>query len=156
MNRNDNENMIDGQAQKKTVKYRLFHVLNDANHFIAQGARFLIVGFSNAAIGLGIIYGCYNLLHINYIVSNIIGYCCGLINSFIWNKKWTFKSRNKPAMEIFFFLLFFLTSYCLNLIAVIFCVEILDINPNIAQLAGITLYTSTNFFSNKYVTFRSS
>jgi putative flippase GtrA len=49
-----------------------------------------------------------------------------------------------------------LISYCLNLIVVIFFVEILDVNPNIAQLAGITLYTSTNFLSNKYVTFRSS
>jgi putative flippase GtrA len=148
--------MIDGQVQRKRGKYNLFHALNDANHFIAQGTRFFIVGFSNAAIGLGIIYGCYNLLHINYIISNVIGYCCGLVNSFIWNKKWTFKSRKKPAVEIVFFLLFFLISYCLNLIVVIFFVEILDVNPNIAQLAGITLYTSTNFLSNKYVTFRSS
>jgi len=140
---------------EKDEKRPLFQSLNGANLFIAQGARFLIVGISNAVIGLGIIYVSYNLFSIHYVVSNVIGYCCGLLNSFIWNKKWTFKSKNRPAGEILFFLLFFGISYSLNLVTVLFCVERLHVDPNIAQLAGIVLYTSTNFFGNRYVTFRS-
>ncbi len=123
---------------------------------IVQGYRFIIVGIFNTVIGVSIIYACYNFLHINYKISNILGYACGLINSFIWNKRWTFKSKKDPKLEIFLFFLMFGVSYALNLIGVIICVERLMINPNIAQLIGIAFYTSSNFFGNKYITFRSN
>ena len=121
---------------------------------ISQGARFAVVGFFNAVIGLGFFFLLYNLLRINYVLSNAIGYGCGLVNSFIWNKRWTFESSKKPAREIAFFLLFFAVSYGLNISSVVFCVRKLGIDPNIAQFCGIVVYTSTNFFGNKYVTFR--
>lgn len=119
-----------------------------------QGYRFIVVGFMNAAIGLGVIYSSYNLLHLNYKLSNILGYGFGIINSFIWNRRWTFKSRNNPGPEILLFFVMFGVSYALNLAVTVLCVEKLGIAPNIAQLAGIFCYTVSNFFLNKYITFR--
>jgi len=133
---------------------KIIRIINQDNHLIIQGTRFFIVGVSNAVIGLGIIYVCYNLLHVNYMISNGIGYCCGLINSFIWNKKWTFKSKTNLKKEIILFFVIFLVSYSLNLFSVIICVEKLHLDPNLAQIAGIFLYTSSNFLGNKYVTFQ--
>jgi putative flippase GtrA len=127
--------------------------LMNRDNVLAQGARFVLVGISNTVIGLGIIFICYNLLHINYILSNVIGYSCGLTNSYIWNKRWTFRSAKNPTREIAFFLLFFAVSYGLNLASVVFCVRRMGFNPNVAQFFGIAVYTSTNFLTNKYVTF---
>ena len=119
-----------------------------------QGFRFIIVGISNAIIGLGLIYLCYNLLRINYKLSNIIGYSCGFINSFIWNKKWTFKSNKRALKEFFLFGFIFLISFSLNFISIIACVEKFGLTPNLAQLVGVFIYTTTNFLGNKFITFR--
>jgi putative flippase GtrA len=123
-------------------------------HIFVQGYRFIVVGLANAAIGLGVIYSSYNLFHLNYKLSNILGYGCGLVNSFIWNRKWTFRSRKHPGPQILLFFIMFGISYGLNLAVTVLCVEKLGLNPNIAQLAGIFFYTSSNFFLNKYITFR--
>jgi putative flippase GtrA len=125
-----------------------------SRELISQGARFVAVGFLNAVIGLGLFFLLYNLLRVDYVLANAIGYGCGLVNSFVWNKRWTFKSSKNPGREIAFFLLFFAVSYGLNVSSVVFCVRKLGLDPNIAQFCGIAVYTSTNFFGNKCVTFR--
>jgi len=124
------------------------------NLLLVQGSKFLVVGIMNAAIGLGVIYSTYNLLNVNYILSNVLGYGCGIVNSFIWNRRWTFRSKKDPKPEILLFFLMFGVSYGVNLLVTVICVEKLGIQPNIAQLAGIFFYTTSNFFGNKYVTFR--
>lgn len=124
------------------------------NSTLVQGSRFALVGVLNGIIGLGTTYAAYNLLHINYRLSNVLGYTLGLINSFILNRKWTFQSRKDPKKEIVLFLLMFGVSYSLNLASVIASVEILHLDPNLAQLVGIFFYTSSNFFGNKLLTFR--
>ena len=57
-----------------------------------QFIRYLLVGVINTLVTLIVIYVCKSILDINQWVSNAIGYVAGLINSFIWNKNWVFKS----------------------------------------------------------------
>ena len=121
---------------------------------IIQGYKFILVGILNAVIGLGIIYSTYNLLGLNYKLANVLGYGCGIVNSFIWNRRWTFRSKKNPKPQILLFFLMFGVSYGLNLLVTIICVEKLGLIPNLAQLAGIFCYTVSNFFGNKFVTFR--
>jgi len=121
---------------------------------IIQGSKFLLVGILNAVIGLGVIYSTYNLLGLNYKLANVLGYGCGIVNSFIWNRRWTFKSKKDPKPQVLLFFLMFGVSYGFNLGATVLCVEVIGIPPNIAQLVGIFFYTTSNFFGNKFVTFR--
>ena len=118
-------------------------------------SRFLIVGISNTIITLTIIFLLLNVFNIDYRISNIIGYFVGLINSFIWNKRWTFKSKNKFQKELLPFFVMFLISYSINLGIVILSAEILLINKNICQIIGIFFYTVTNYIGNKFWTFKS-
>ncbi|HEY4755975.1 MAG TPA: GtrA family protein [Ignavibacteriaceae bacterium] len=120
---------------------------------LKQFFKYSIVGIFNTAIGLTVIYFFFNVLNFNYIIANIIGYACGLVNSFVWNKKWTFKSSQHYSKEIVPFLIVFGISYAANLLAVIISVEFIEIHPNIAQIIGIAAYSSTNFFINRYWTF---
>jgi putative flippase GtrA len=121
---------------------------------IIQGSKFLLVGILNAIIGLGVIYTTYNLLDMDYKLSNVLGYGCGIVNSFIWNRRWTFRSKKDPKPQVLLFFLMFGVSYGLNLGATVLFVEVIRIPPNIAQLVGIFFYTTSNFFGNKFVTFR--
>jgi putative flippase GtrA len=124
------------------------------NTYLVQGSRFVLVGILNGIIGLGTTYAAYNLFNVPYPLANVLGYTLGLINSFILNKKWTFQSKKDPKKEIILFLLIFGVSYSLNLGSVVVSVELLHLDPNLAQLVGVFFYTSSNFFGNKLLTFR--
>ena len=69
-------------------------ILTKIKHiFEIQQIRFLIVEGLNTLVG----YGTYALLilkGINYLLANTIGTIIGVIHSYIWNKKFTFKSNN--------------------------------------------------------------
>jgi putative flippase GtrA len=127
-----------------------------SKHFFRQLFKYSIVGIFNTIIGLSIIYFLFNIFNLNYIFSNVIGYACGLVNSFIWNKRWTFNSKKHYSKELFPFFIVFLLAYFANLIIVITLVESLKINPNIAQLFGVGAYTSVNFIINRAWTFSPS
>ena len=120
---------------------------------IKQFVKYSIIGVFNTLIGLGVIYIAYNTLNINYIVSNAIGYMFGLINSFIWNRKWTFRSSKSKLKSMIPFLIVFIISYIGNLSSVIISVDYLMIDPNIAQIFGIIVYSVLNFILNKLWTF---
>jgi len=97
-------------------------------------------------------------------VSNITGYIVGLVNSFVFNRKWTFKSKNHWGKEFIKFVTAFLICY----IPQLFLVNALNTYTNImvdfkplvishdytCQLIGIVFYTSLNFLINKYYTFK--
>ncbi|MDY6934888.1 MAG: GtrA family protein [Spirochaetota bacterium] len=133
---------------------KLIHIYNNNKKEIKLFLKYCIVGVSNTIVGLGTILILYNIFKVDYRLSNIIGYTLGLINSFILNKMWTFRSKSVFYKEIIPFFLFFLVSYIINLGAVVFCVEILLINKNISQLIGMVFYTSTNFIGNRLWTFK--
>lgn len=102
----------------------------------------------------------------NPYVSNILGYVVGVINSFLWNKKWVFNSRGGMAREAFKFLCGFGICYALQFAVVwslnqsSFGAIELDIwvftlsGYGIATLIGNVVYTVANFFYNRIVTFR--
>jgi len=97
-------------------------------------------------------------------ISNITGYIAGLINSFVWNRKWTFQSKNNWKKEFVKFTTAFLICY----IPQLFLVNFLNIYTDIAidfkplvishaytcQLVGIVFHTILNFLINKYYTFK--
>ena len=150
--------MYNSYLKKQSMKVADSFVIKIINliiskNFFNQLFKYSVVGIFNTIIGLTVIYFCFNILSFNYIFANIIGYACGLVNSFIWNKKWTFKSTKHYSTEIIPFLTVFGVSYLTNLLAVIISVELIGIHPNISQILGIVAYSSTNFLINRYWTF---
>jgi putative flippase GtrA len=121
---------------------------------LTQLIKFALVGVMNTLISLGIIYLLMNLFHMDYRVSNVIGYLAGLINSFIWNRNWTFKSQGHPVKEITLFILVFGISYGLQFLFLNFLVQIIELNPNLAQPTAMIVYTLINFILNKTITFQ--
>jgi len=101
-------------------------------------------------------------------VSNITGNIVGLINSFIWNRIWTFKSKNHWGKEFIKFVIAFLICFIPQLLLVNFLNKFsgpdfpftvwnhsfLITYSYICQLIGIVFYTSLNFLLNKFYTFK--
>lgn len=102
-------------------------------------------------------------------VSNTVGYIVGLINSFIWNRKWTFQSKNHWGRDF----VKFTTAFLICFIPQLLLVNLLNTYIKgsnlpfaignfsfiisfayICQLIGIVFYTILNFLLNKYYTFK--
>lgn len=136
---------------------------------IKQLLRFSIVGISNTLITAVTIYITLELLDWSAESSNFLGYVLGLVNSYIWNSKWTFKSQYNKSTLIKFILVF-LYCYALQLYTVLrlngspewfnildeFLENISFLSTDYAnQLLGILVFTTFNFFLNKYITYNS-
>jgi putative flippase GtrA len=122
---------------------------------IKQFFKYGIVGVSNTLITLIVIWVMMKPLGYSSNVSNVTGYITGIINSFIWNKQWTFKSsdawkgsalRFGIVSGICFLLQFGLLNY-LDFLH-------LNIDPYFNQVFAMIFYTAINFPMNKFFTFK--
>lgn len=148
-------------------------------NFIIQFCKYGIVGVLNTLVTAVVIwimmrfvFGITNDLEAStweISASNLIGYIAGLINSFVWNRNWTFKSKNKWKKEFLVFTVVFLICYIPQLLLVnvlntytefpaikinLFSYHLLINHAYICQLIGMVFYTLVNFVCNKYYTFK--
>lgn len=134
---------------------------------LVQLVKYGIVGVMNTLVTIVVIFVCKAILGINPWVSNAIGYIAGVVNSFLWNKKWVFKSRNGYVAEAVKFLIGFLPCYLVQLAAVWLLTECTPLGDmtwtiggftfggyGVATLIGMVVYTIANFLYNRYITFR--
>ena len=84
--------------------------------------------------------------------SNAIGYFFGAILSYILNKKYTFKSKDKKHSEALKFFMVLAISYLLNFITLQWL--LLSINPYYAQFISAIVYTLSSFILAKLFVFK--
>lgn len=127
--------------------------------------KYCMVGALNTILTLCVIFLCKSIFEINPYISNAIGYVVGVINSFLWNKKWVFNSQGRTYREAIKFLVGFAICYALQF----FTVWILNQSSfgeieitlfvftisgyGIATLIGNVVYTVANFIYNRFFTF---
>ncbi len=132
-----------------------------------QFIKYAVVGVINTLVTLIVIFVCKSLLGVPEILSNALGYIAGVVNSFLWNKTWVFRSKKSFRREAVKFAIGFGLCYVLQLGVV------LGINLHspisgmewhimgftlssygVATLIGMVVYTLANFVYNKTVAFR--
>lgn len=131
--------------------------MNNFINYILNGklkyvSRFSLVGVSNTLIDFLIFTLFHGLIGLNFIVSQILGYSCGISNSFILNKKWTFSKTNsnkKTGHELFQFIVVNLISLIITLITMNFLVNSLGLNIYISKIIVTFVVQITNFLSYK-------
>lgn len=125
-----------------------------SNTEIRRFAKFLVVGCLNT----GITYVCFVLLRLvgcTPEVSNTIGYIVGLINSFIWNKTWVFKTHDTNVVrEACSFFLVFLICFLLQFVCFTTLIHHTGVNEYLAQLVSMVIYTVFNFILNRLFSFK--
>ncbi len=122
---------------------------------VKQAIKYGIVGVSNTLITAVVIWIIMKIFGFSDVVSNITGYVAGVLNSFIWNKQWTFKSNAGWLSSALRFGLVFGICYLLQLGLLLYLNKHLTIDPYYNQLIAMAFYTVINFVMNKYFTFKS-
>jgi len=122
---------------------------------VRQIVKFLIVGLINTGIHYVVFLLLYRLIDVNYLIASVVGYSCGLLNSFILNKRWTFKTINvRKDIEFVKFIIVNVVALAVNIAALRFLVEAMGIKPEISQIAAIGFSLVINFLGNKFWTFQ--
>jgi putative flippase GtrA len=122
---------------------------------IKQAIKYGVVGVINTLITAVVIWVMMKLLGCSDVVSNVVGYIAGVLNSFIWNKKWTFKSTERWMGSAIRFGIVFGICYLLQLGLLVFVLNpYLAIDPYYNQLIAMAFYTAINFVMNKFYTFK--
>lgn len=140
--------------------------INTDNAAVRQFIKFIAVGVINTLVTLVVIF-VLKYCKVNPWVANAAGYVAGVINSFLWNKKWVFKSAGRNGMEVVRFAVGFLLCYGIQLLCTWFLTvpmqlgaiewEVLGVTFTgyaVATLFGMCVYTISNFIFNRVVTFK--
>lgn len=119
-----------------------------------QAIKFGAVGVLNTVVGFGVILICMTLFGMSDLVANALGYAVGLTVSFSANRQWTFGDHGPRGRSALRFLLVFAAAYVVNLIALLFVRDGLEIDSKLAQAAGAVAYTVTFFVGSRSFAFR--
>ncbi len=130
--------------------------------------RYCLVGFINAGAGASVMFLLYNfLLHPyewGYWVSSAANHVTGGITSYILNKHFTFKNKEKGMGTALRFVLVIVVAYIIGysvakpLAAYLLAgVTVLSdkAKSNIALFCGMCLFTAINYTGQRFFTFRS-
>lgn len=122
-----------------------------------QFIKFNLVGIMNTAVDFGVFMILNHYLGLVYTVSQVISYSCGMINSYFFNKFWTFqKKEGFTAIEVAKFVLVNLCSLGVSLLVL----YILQSKWNWKVLPSKVLATGfsvgVNFLGNKLWVFEAT
>ena len=119
-----------------------------------QLIKYGIVGVSNTLISMIVIYLLLKVAGMKDGPANLIGYIAGLINSFIWNRKWTFRSQTSWLKTFIPFIIVFVVCYALQYGLLMWLnTHSTSYDNYYNHLIGMVFFTIINFFANKYITF---
>ncbi|WP_138418480.1 GtrA family protein [Aquibacillus sediminis] len=136
-----------------------------------QVLQFGFIGVTNAIVdivSLNILLFIWPTTQSNLLfVFNTIAYTLAIVNSYIWNKKYTFSHRaNSGAKEMILFIIQAIIALVISNLVFIGMVQLLTkqslmqipmfINQNIAKGTAMFLSSSASFFLMKFFVFRKS
>lgn len=116
--------------------------------------KFLLVGILNTALQYVVFVALYSGAGVNYLAASVAGYCVGMVNSYLLNRRWTFASANTRVLgEAAKFLAVNAVALAANTAVLFLLVTMLGVRPQLAQLWAIAGSIAVNFCLNRYWTF---
>lgn len=128
----------------------------------AKLLKFLLVGVINTLVGIAIMFGLYNLAHMNYWLSSAANYILTSILSYFLNKYFTFKSKGNSVKEILRFALNIAVCYAIAyglaqpLVEWLLATADATVRDNVAMLVGMCLFTGLNYIGQRFFAFAQS
>jgi putative flippase GtrA len=116
--------------------------------------RFCAVGILNTIVGYGAFFILVNYLY--YLVALLIAHIIGVIHSFFWNKYWIFKTIKINLVEFIKFNIIYVIVLVVNAVALFTCVDVISVDPRLAQLILLPIITGVSFFGQKLWTFKAN
>ena len=124
--------------------------------WLEQAVKFLSVGVLNTALDASLYFALTRCLGFSTLqtLAKGISYGAGILNSFFWNKSWTFKSDASTLTTFVPFALANLAGLAINAGAMHICLNALSLHeiPSLALATGTSL--SWNFIASKVFIFK--
>ena len=120
-----------------------------------KAGKFAIVGVANTLLDMGVFWLLSVLLGINPYISQVISYSCGMLNSYIFNRSWTFRSQAKffsPALLRFIILNLIMLGISTGLLFVL--LDILAVPKMIAKVCATIITLVISFVVNRLWVFK--
>lgn len=116
--------------------------------------KFCIVGVANTVITLFFFYLLNKILLINYLMSTVVSYSIGMLNSYILNKQWTFYDKDRRIMiQLIKFIAVNSISLLLNLAIMHLLVGKFYIDSFVSQVFATGFSTISNYLGSKLIVF---
>ncbi|MDR2591027.1 MAG: GtrA family protein [Oscillospiraceae bacterium] len=123
------------------------------NPNIIQVIKFCIVGVLNTVVFYAVYYLLLQL-GFNYIVSATVGTIAGIVNSYVFNKFFTFKSKRKSIDEIIKFCIVCAVQFFSNLGVIYVCVNFIGLSEELAGIPPIFTGMFISFLGHKFWSFK--
>ncbi len=129
---------------------RIKELLYSYRQFIIYG----IIGVSGATLDFVVFYVLANTLSVHYAVATALSTSLGIVNNFIWNVLFNFKTKDNIIKRFVSFYLVGLTGLLLSIAILYVCVDIMHFNKNISKLFTIFVIVLLQYNLNKRVSFK--
>ncbi len=120
-----------------------------------QFIKFALIGVVNTVVHYSVFLLLFRVFGVLMLLSSGIGYSLGVLNSFVMNRRWTFKMVNKANLPEFSrFVVVNVVSLLVNLVVLRALVQNIGVMPEIGQIGAIVASVLVNFSGNKWWTFK--
>jgi len=120
-----------------------------------KASKFAIVGVANTVIDYAVFLLLAKVMNINVYAAQVAGYSVGMLNSYYWNRKWTFKAKDKflsPALVKFVILNICMLGLSTLLLFLFY--EKLEFAEEIAKLFATAVTMAVSFLINRLWVFK--
>jgi putative flippase GtrA len=138
-----------------TLNERLRSITFHPTEWIEQGVKFLLVGVMNTGIDVGLYFALTRYVAAfaeANVAAKVVSYTAGVVNSYLWNRSWTFKSRDQSRKTFVPFVLTNLIGLSINA-AVLWLGLLLSLPEIMALLLATSVVLLWNFIISKVVVF---
>jgi len=115
--------------------------------------KYALVGVVGLVVDMGLFYVFYEILHINYIVSNIMSSSLAVVNNFILNSIFTFKVKNKLFYRFISFFSIALAGMALSSGMLAVMIDGMHLNSMVSKAISVFFVALIQYFVNKKLTF---
>ncbi len=125
-------------------------LLKKYKHFVLYS----VIGGLSASLDFVVFTALLKWLCLPYLISNAISVNCGIITSFLLNRHFNFKVKDKTGLRLVIFYSVGLLGLLLSTVLLWMLVEWWAVNALAAKMLTIVVVVSVQFTLNKYVTFK--
>lgn len=118
-----------------------------------EAIYYALVGVINTIIGTGL---CLMLIFLGFMpeLANTLGNVAGIVNSYILNRKFTFKSTNPHKQDFLCFIIAMGIAYMMNLCVLMLTYRVMGLNVYFCQILSSITYTCVGFLVVKFWVFK--
>jgi len=124
--------------------------------WISQALKFGLVGISNTLVDWALYFALTRWLGLSTlpVLAKAISYGAGIINSYVWNKRWTFRSTESGPLSVVLFFIISLIALGLNAAVLHLGLNVFGTGEVVALITATGFTLLWNFLMSKWVVFR--